>query len=271
LDDRSDPGKRASRPGASEGRSARVEQLRQQLSSAPLPYLEGALENPALGEEEMVLLLRNLRAGPALLQRIGRDHRWTRSYEIKKGLVQHPRTPQGVSSNLLPHLYWRELVEVSGNLRAPPVVRRHAEALIEMRLEEMSLGERVALARRASRGLVGRLIEMGEARVMQGLLGNPRLVERDAIRVASSGRVSAGLLSHLARHPKWGPRREVRLALLRNARTPVPAALGLLGMLSRRDLRRLAGDENVPRIVRVGAERRLGSERPRIGQRPGRE
>jgi hypothetical protein len=47
------------------------------------------------------------------------------------------------------------------------------------------------------------------------------------------------------------------MALLRNARTPVPVAFRLVGATPAPDLRRLVKDAKVPRIVRVGAERRL--------------
>jgi hypothetical protein len=58
----------------------------------------------------------------------------------------------------------------------------------------------------------------------------------------------------------------VLVALARNPRTPVAAALKLLEKLSRDDLERLAGDEAVPQIVRVGSHRQLetraGSDLP---------
>ena len=60
--------------------------------------------------------------------------------------------------------------------------------------------------------------------------------------------------------------RDVRLALLRNAVTPIPAALKLVGKLETPDLQRLAGDARVRRIVRIGAERRLAGS-SRSGQR----
>ena len=125
-------------------------------------------------------------------------------------------------------------------------------------MEELSLGERVALARRASRGLIGPLIGTHEGPVLRGLLGNVRLVEMEAVRVASCACKQPDLFRHMAGHPKWGMRRSVRLALLRNPRTPVPAALRLVEKLSPRDLRELVKDVKVPRIVRVGADRRLG-------------
>ena len=250
------------------GREATVEQLRMRLSSAPPPYLEGALENPELGNEELLLLLRNRQAPGPLLQRIGRDRRWTRSYEVKRHLVLHPQTPKTLARSLLPHLHWRELAEVSGDLRVHPVVRRQAESLLRVRIEELSLGERIALARRASRGLIGCLVEGGDARVLRALLGNPRMVESDAVRIAATPKGSPDLFRQCADHPTWGLRPAVRMALLHNSRTPIAVALRLIDRLQAKDLHRLSKDVKVPKIVRVSADRRLSrvSERPAARQ-----
>jgi hypothetical protein len=243
--------------GPAEGRKADVEQLRLRLTSAPPPYLEGALENPELGEEELLLLLRNRQAPGSLLQRIGRDPRWTRSYGVKRHLVLHPQTPRVLARSLVPHLHWRELAEAAGNLRVHPVIRRQAESLLRVRIEELSLGERIALARRASRGLLGCLIDAGDAPVLRALLGNPRMVELEAVRIAATPKGGPDLFRYLAEHPTWGVRPSVRMALLRNPRTPVAVALRLVDRLQRRDLHRLTKDVKVPKIVRVSAGRRL--------------
>lgn len=252
--ERGNPG---TRPGRTDGQVASIEQLRRQLGSAPLPFLEGAVRNPALGDEEMVLLLRNPRATPALLHRIGADHRWTRSYEVKKTLVQHPKTPLVVARNLVPHLHWKELSEVSANLRVNPVVRRQAEELLKTRIEELSVGERISLARRASRGVIGGLLDSNESPVLRALLGNARLVEIDAVKIASAPTPPGDLFRYLSEHPKWGVRRAVRLALAKNPRVPIAVALKQIGRLAPRDLRQLSKDAKVPKIVRVGADRRL--------------
>ena len=261
----------ATRLNVAAGRNASPEQLRRNVRSAPATYLDGALQNPELSEREVILLLRNPRARPEHLGRLGRERRWTRFYEIRKALVLHPRAPLAVSRNLLSHLYWRDLAEVSWDVQAHPVVRRQSETLLRGRLEELALGERITLARRATRGLIDGLLESTDGRVLQSLLSNERLVEPDAVRIASHGPTPASLLDHLARHPRWGVRREVRLALLHNPRTPVRTALYLIARLPVRDLQRLAEDGKVPRIVRIGADRRVERATRRAGSRGDRQ
>lgn len=239
------------------GRRDDPETLKVRLPGAPGPYLEGAAQNPALTEETMLLLLGNRAAPAAMLGRIARNWRWTRVYAVKLALIRNPRTPYAVARGLLGHLFWRDLLETSGDLHASPVLRRDAEKILRTRLPELSVGEKVTLARRASRGLVEGLLEGGEGTVLRALLGNPRLTEREVVRIAASPSSPADALTAVATHHAWGIRRDVRLALLGNPRTPVPAALRLIEAIPPEDLGRVAEDASIPRIVRVGASRRL--------------
>jgi hypothetical protein len=245
---------------------APADALRRYLATAPPAYLEGAVGNPELGIVEMLLLLRNRGCPARLLEAIGRDPGWMRSHRVKSALVLHPRTPLLLGRNLVHQLFWKDLLNVSAAPHVSPVLRRQAETYLRDRIESMALGERIALARRAGRGLIGVLCRAVESPVLRALLGNPILVEADAIRVASNPGAPPDLLAHLARHPKWGRRRGVLLALGRNRRTPIPTALGILRESGVNDLRRLCRDPGLPAIVRVAAERKLArgasQERP---------
>jgi hypothetical protein len=240
-----------------DGRSASLAELRRLLLTAPGAFLDGAIENPHLGDEEMPLLLRNRLASPALLTRIGKDRRWTRNSEVRRLLVQHPQVPMALARTLLANLFWKDLLEVSVNLRVHPVIRRQTERMLQVRVEDLTLGERIALARRAPRSVIAALIHSDDSRLLRSVLGNPTLIEQDAVVIAGASKTGGDVLSHLAGHPRWGVRRSVRQALIRNPRTPVAVALRMIGGLQRRDLRELIRDAGVPKIVRVGAERRL--------------
>jgi len=244
-------------PVATDGRSATLAELRRYLLTAPGSFLDGAIDNPHLGDEEMPLLLRNRLASPALLTRIGKDRRWTKNSEVRRLLVQHPQVPTALARTVLSNLFWKDLLEVSVNLRVNPVIRRQAERMLQVRVEDLTLGEKIALARRAPRAVISGLIHSDDSRLLRSVLGNPTLIEQDAANIAGAGKTGGDVLSHLAEHPRWGVRRSVRQALIRNPRTPVAVALRLIGGLPRRDLQGLIRDEGVPKIVRVGAERRL--------------
>jgi hypothetical protein len=246
--------------------------LRLHLVDAPIAYLEGALENADLGLEELALLLRNRATTAEILTRVARNRSWIRPREIKLALLGNPRVPHVLARQLLPHLYWRDLAELAANLRVAPVLRRDAEKLVKTRLPELSVGERVALARRGSRGLIELLCYEAEGSVLRAVAGNARATEADLARILTRSDVPADFLRWLADQSSWGQRRVVRLALVRHPRTPPSSALRLIPTLSRRDIEDLRSDIAVPRLVRVAAERRLaaagldsGVSRPHFG------
>jgi hypothetical protein len=254
-----EPERAGERPSSTgNGRTAPAHELALHLPDAPPAYLADALDNPALVPDHVAALLRNRGAPGSVLRRVARTSEWTRLYDVKRGLVAHPNTPPAVSRSLIHHLYWRDLSEIAADLRVHPLLRRRAEELLRVRLTEMAQGERIALARRAVRGLIGPLSETGEPRVLRALLGNPRLVEGDAVRIARAAQTPGEILRDLADDARWGERQAVRLALLRNPRTPVHAGLRVLSRLPRPDVRRVHGDAAVPEVVRRAAAHRLG-------------
>jgi len=243
--------------------------LRHRLNDSPKDYLAGALDNPELGAEELALLLRNRAATAELVTRIARNPSWMRPRVVKLALVANPKTPQILARRFLPHLYWRDLAELAVNLRVSPILRRESEKLLRTRLPELSLGEKVALARRGSRGVVEMLREEPDALVLQAVAGNPRATEADLLWLLSRPDVATSFLGWVADRSSWGSRRSVRLALVRHARTPAAAALRLTRSLSRRDVADLRRDIHAPRLVRVAAERLLEAGGPAtVGPRP---
>lgn len=262
MDSRSSSARESRLSPFDRGRRASAAELRDLLPTAGPLYAAGALENPALSLADMTLLFKNRAVLPALLSKIGRDRRWTRHGEIKLGLVRHPRTPYALSRTFVPHLRWTELLEVAKDPKLPPALRRDAESLLRSRLPEMALGERIALARQAPPSLAPDLLQTPDPRVLRALLGNPRLQERDVVAIASSASCPVEVLAFLAERSPWGGRLDVRLALVRNPRTPVAAALRLTALLPKTHLTRLSRDESAPRIVRMGANRRLRTDAP---------
>jgi hypothetical protein len=244
------------------GQRATSAELRRFLPVAPPAFLEGAIENPALGEAEMLLLLRNRTVTAAVLTVIGRDRRWSRFPNVRAAIARHPHTPHPVSRSLLGQLHWRHLAELAEDLKISAPVRRNAEQLLKTSLPEMAVGERVALARRATREVIAELRSSHEEGVLRALFGNPRLTENDAAAIASNDGAPGEALGRLASHPKWGRPLAVVNALARNPNTPIAAALHLVALLPIEDLTRLAADKEVPTIVRVCANRRLTENEP---------
>lgn len=240
-----------------EGREAGVAELERTLPSAPGEYLAGAIENPRLTAELVVLILRNRSAGTETLRRIASEPKWTRSYEVKRGLVKHPHTPNAIALNLVKFLFWKDLADTADDAFVFPPLRRRAENLLAERLPEMALGEKITFSRVAGRGLIPRLLEETHPLVLEGTLWNGRVTTSDVLAAASRPTSRPEILEAISRHPRWSSRRDVRLALLRNPRTPTPVSLGLLGGASPEELRSVAELPTTPRIVRLACVRLL--------------
>ena len=159
-------------------------------------------------------------------------------------------------------LFCREIVFHGPFDRADrTLLRRMAENTLLARVDDLTLGERITLARIGGPGVIARLVDSPEPRVLSSLLGNSKILERDAIKLACRSDAPESFLQKLAEH-RWGQVREVRLGLIRNPRTPIPAALRLLGTLPASDLRRVAKDAKVRRLLRLSADRALPGAPP---------
>ncbi|MFQ5878233.1 MAG: hypothetical protein ACE5JH_11210 [Acidobacteriota bacterium] len=243
------------------GRSASNEMLAAALPSAPLPYLEGALANPALTPRHVLLLLKNPHVVVRLIQHITRNRDWMRAYEVRAAIVLHPKTPRAVGMNLVTLLWWRDLARVVDRPPLAPPLRRTAERLLGTRLQEMTLGEKISLARIASRGVINSLRRDDNPMVIRALLHNPRLVEEDVIVIASGPRTPRSVLQVLSEDSRWSARPAVRRAIARHPGTPAQVALGLVRHMTDRDLREVLRGPHVPGLIRVGIQRLLESRR----------
>lgn len=102
---------------------------------------------------------------------------------------------------------------------------------------DLPLGTRRAAARGSDRYKIDRLLHDRDHRVIRILLDNPRVTERDAIRIAAMRPTRPEILTVLARHPRWSSRYRIRKALACNPATPAQIARRLLPTLMRQDLR----------------------------------
>src|SRR5437899_4360300 len=106
------------------------------------------LENPALDETQVCLLLERKDLPGEILEEIARRKALLKSYRVKKALAFHPRTPRLVSLRLLRDLYLMDLVQVAILPGVSPELKRNAEEQLIARLPQLPLGQKITLARR---------------------------------------------------------------------------------------------------------------------------
>ncbi len=118
---------------------------------------------------------------------------------------------------------------------------------------EMSLGHRRALARTLSPAVMDRLAADADAGIVRELLRNPRLTEREVMRLATRRPARQDVLETIAAS-RFGKRPTVKTALARNPYCPPALALRLLAHLPGKALREMASDGTLlPEIQRLAA------------------
>jgi hypothetical protein len=249
-----------------EGRAASSDALLERLPSASPRYLDGAIANPSFGPEHLLPALANPALPGGMIQRICTNRSWIKPYEVKSAIVLHPKTPRAVAMNLVSFLWWRDLVRVSERSILAPPLRRAAEKILTVRLQELAVGEKITLARIATRGIINALRSERQALVIRALLQNPRLLEEDALAIAAASKTPGEVLRALADDGRWSSRPSLRKAIARHPETPAAVALHLVRGLSDRDLKGIINGARVPGLVKVAA-RRLIETRRREGRR----
>jgi hypothetical protein len=145
--------------------------------------------------------------------------------KVKLAVAGHPKTPRHVSLPMVRHLFTFDCMQLALTPIVPADVKKAAEDALNHRLETISSGERLTLARRASGRIAGALLLDKESRVMQAALENSRLTEVSVVKGVMQSDASAALVQAVCHHLKWSLRREVRVALLRSQHTPMAKAV----------------------------------------------
>jgi len=116
-------------------------------------------------------------------------------------------------------------------------------------LPDMSLGWRKKLARGNDRFQLDRLLHDKNLQVIGLLLDNPRLIERDIVRMAAMRPANPDGLLAIFRHRKWISRYRVKVALAANPYTPTDVALACLPHLLAPELRWVASTSTLDESV----------------------
>lgn len=246
--------------GAAEDREralvAHGDELAALLHHADTGVLLALLDNPALDEAHVCLLLERKNLPGEVLEEVARRKPLLKSYRIKRGLAFHPKTPRLVTLRLLRDLYLMDLVQLTLLPGIPTELKLNAEDQLISRLPQLPLGQKITLARRGPGRIAGALLAEGHAQLVPIVLDNPYLTEAQVLKALSREKLSPGVVVALAHHRKWSIVYNIRLALVRHPATPLSAVLGYLPELTVSDLRELAS----PGIVAGSLRKYLEAE-----------
>lgn len=197
------------------------------LDSPDVPVsstLYAAPPDPGLTEDRALAQLQNRHVPADEIERITNSPAVTKSRKVRLAVAVHPNCPRGLALRLLRELYTFDLMRFALTPAVAADLKHLADELLVSRLASISLGERIALARRCSGMVAAALLLDKESRVWQTALENSRLTEA-AITKALQRLATPAFVEAVCHHAMWSLRHEIRVALLRNPHTPLARAL----------------------------------------------
>jgi hypothetical protein len=226
------------------------EELAALLHHVAADVLLALLDNPALDETQLCLLLERKDLPGEVLDEVARRKSLLKSYRVKRSLAFHPRTPRLISQRLLRDLYLMDLVQITLSPGVSAELKRSAEDQLLARLAQLPLGQKITLARRGPARVAGSLLAEGHTQIVPVVLDNPYLTEAQILRTLSREKLPAPVIPAIVQHRKWSISYNVRLALVRHPSAPLAAILSYLPQLTVSDLRELAAPGIVPQSLR---------------------
>jgi len=131
------------------------------------------------------------------------------------------------------------------------------------KMVSISLGQRKAYARGRDRFKLDRLRFDRNPSVIRNLLRNPRVVERDVIRIAAQRPTHPDCLVEVYRSTRWISRYPVKKALAFNPYSPLDIVIAVMPHLLRQDLRDLGRSKVADDQVRQAARQMLSTRTSR--------
>jgi hypothetical protein len=186
-----------------------------------------AAADPRLTEELALALLDRRDLADHAIAALARNASAMKHRKVIIAVVQHPRTPRHVSLPVVRRLYTFELMQLALTPTLAADLKLVTEEVLISRLDTISAGERVTLARRASSRVAAALLLDADARIVEAALDNSRLTEVAIVQALLHDEAPPGLPRLVCTHNKWSLRRDIKAALLRNQHTPLARAIAI--------------------------------------------
>jgi len=118
----------------------------------------------------------------------------------------------------------------------------------------LTLGERRSLARSHLIKHLEKLLSDPDPVVIENLLNNPRITEKEVLKIASKRPNSPHVLKRVALHKKWSKRYDVLKAVSRNPYTPTRISIALVEFMLVQDLSAISEDTTIHPEVKQAAK-----------------
>ncbi len=127
----------------------------------------------------------------------------------------------------------------------------------EMPLSKMTVPMKIRLATLGNKFQRSVLIRDSIKLVSLAAIKAPGVTDADAARYASNHSLSDDVIGYIANRRDWTKLYGVKLSLVMNPKTPIPAAIRFLGLLRDKDLKAVARSKGIPSAVVAQAKKKL--------------
>lgn len=217
-------------------KSASSEELKVILEKPLDDVLISALDNPNLNELDLISLIRKNRYRPETLTKIANHPNFKRSYRVKVALCHNPKTPHRLVLSYLKEIFLFDLISIIQNPYVSPDIKIAAENIVMQKMEEIPLGTKITLAKRASPNILDKLILNETVPIFNACLDNPKLREISLLKAINLSLKKGEILNLIVNHNKWGNSYAVKLALLRHPNLFEKQRLAIIKTISKKDI-----------------------------------
>jgi hypothetical protein len=232
-------------------------QVDQTLNPPPTAEMQYG-STAAVAEDLALAQLKHPDLSSDTVEQISRNAAVMKSRKVRFAVASHPRTPRRIALRIIRELYTFELMRFALTPAAAADMKRIADEALLSRVTSITLGERISLARRSSTLVAGALLLDKESRVWQPALENARLTEAAVVKALQRSTATRAFVEAVCHHAKWSVRREVQVALLRNAHTPLAKALEFAHRIPARQLQDILHTSRLPERIKSQLRKEKG-------------
>lgn len=147
---------------------------------------------------------------------------------------------------------YRELADEG----APPM-EEGKRLTVAQRVMKMSIAEKIKLATKGNKEARSYLLRDTNKLVAVAVIRSPKITDGEILAVANNRAAQDDVLRVVYNNREWLKMYQVKLALTKNPKVPLQAAMRFLIQLRESDVRELARNKNVPSAVQVFARKML--------------
>ncbi len=128
---------------------------------------------------------------------------------------------------------------------------------MRMIIDEMSMGELTRLAMTGNMEARKLLAHNPKKQIVKAVLANPGITDKEVANLAGSMSTDREVIDKIAGNREMMRSYAIKSALVKNPKTPLRVSLRILDGLRRNDLKQLARSRNIPRPLKIKAQRKM--------------